>query len=483
MKRQFVSAVLLSLAGTAAIAQSAHDEPRVNAWLTTADRSAMLAEQPGHPVFSEATAEPLTIQVDPAKTFQRMDGFGFALTGGSAELLMKMSPSARAALLHNLFGSGPESIRVSYLRVSVGSSDMNEHVFTYDDMPEGQTDPKLKHFSLGPDMQDVIPVLKQILAIDPKISILATPWSAPSWMKSNDLPKGGNLQPQWYPVYARYLVRYLEAMKAQGIPIRSLTIQNEPLNPKNTPSMVVESSQEADFLANDLGPALHKAHLKTEVILYDHNLDRPDYALDILANPKAAQYATGSGWHLYGGTVDAMTKVHDAYPQKGIYFTEQMVVQEDKSEPLKLAGSISHIVIGATRNWSKLVLLWNLAADPHDGPHTNDGGCPVCQGAITIDGNDYTRNLAYDTIAQVSKFVGPGAERIASQSSTPDQLPNVAFLTPEGREVLLVANPGQEAHSFSVEDHGRRFNTKLGAGDVVTFTWQRASASQETASR
>lgn len=470
------------LAGTAAACitaqsqQMAGNGASVSEWLTAGDRSVALSLQPEHPAFTASSATAAsstsaTIVVNPSKRFQQMDGFGFALTGGSAELLMKMSPASRAVVLQNLFGTGPGSIQVSYLRVSVGASDMNERVFTYDDMPAGQTDPKLAHFNLGPDLGDVVPVLKQILALNPKISILASPWSAPSWMKSNDLPKGGSLLPQYYPVYAHYLVRYLEAMAAQGIPIRSLTMQNEPLNPKNTPSMVMTPEEQATFLADALGPALRKAHLSTEVILYDHNLNRPDYPLTALGNPKAAQYAAGSGFHLYEGSVDAMTQVHDAHPEKGLFFTEQMITQENSAEPLHIAQSLSRVVIGATRNWSKLVLLWNLAADPQFGPHTGDGGCPVCQGAITIDGNAWTANLAYATVAQISKFVPPGAVRIASDASVSGTLPNVAFATPDHRTVLVVANPGTTEQRFDVQEEGRAFHTRLGSGDVATFVW------------
>ncbi len=482
---QRLRCLVLLLASTAAASAYAQPLPPaaagtpVSEWLTAADRSALLALQPEHPVFASNKNAALTIAVDPAKRFQSMDGFGFALTGGSAELLQKMSPASRSAVLQQLFGSGAGSIHVSYLRVSVGASDMNERVFTYDDMPAGQTDPTLARFSLGPDLSDVVPVLKQILAIDPKVSILASPWSAPSWMKSNNLPKAGSLQPQLYPVYAQYIVNYLKAMAAQGIPIRALTMQNEPLNSNNTPSMIMTADQQATFLADALGPALREAHLSTEVILYDHNLDRPDYPLDILANTKAASYAAGSGFHLYEGSVGAMSQVHDAHPEKALFFTEQMVTQEDNAVPLRIAESVSRVVIGATRNWSQLVLLWNLAADPHDGPHTSDGGCPVCQGAITIDGDTWTPNLAYDTIAQVSKFVPPGSVRIASNASTVDLLPNVAFSTPDHRTVLLVANPASTEQSFDVLQDGRSFHAVLRPGDVATFVWPSAQLARK----
>jgi glucosylceramidase len=444
----------------------------VSVWLTSADHTALLQQQrqPLHFTSTPETRFPV-LDIDPNTRMQKMEGFGFALTGGSAELLMRMTPPARAALLQQLFTPAGSGIGVSYLRISIGASDMNERVFTYDDLPAGQQDPTLAHFDLGPDRADVVPILKQILAIDPKLKILASPWSAPSWMKSNDNPKAGALLPAMYPVYAQYLVKYLRTMKAEGIPIAALTVQNEPLNPKNTPSMVVTSGEEGDFIAQDLGPALHKAHLKTEIILYDHNLDRPDYPLDILANPRAAKYVSGSGFHLYGGETSAMTKVHDAHPDKGLYFTEQMIIQDPGQLPFHIAHSVSRVVIGATRNWARNVLLWNLAADPHNGPHTDNGGCPVCQGAVTLDGDQVTRNLAFYTIAQISKFVRPGSIRIQSDAPSLPTLANVAFLTPDHRTVLLVANTAQEPATFSVRDKHHTFAATLAPGDVATYVW------------
>jgi glucosylceramidase len=384
---------------------------------------------------------------------------------------MRMTPEKRLALIRELFGTGSGSVGVSYLRVSIGSSDMNDHVFTYDDLSAGESDLALKHFSLGPDLTDVVPVLQQILKIDPGIKILGTPWSAPSWMKTNENPKGGSLKPEFYDVYARYLAKYVEQMGKLGIRIDAITPQNEPLNPKNTPSMVMTADEEDAFIKQSLGPVFHKSSLPTKIIIYDHNCDRPDYPLTILADPAAAQYVDGSGFHLYGGATEAMTQVHDAYPDKNIYFTEQMVIDDPKRGPdLRAARPVQEIVIGAISNWSRNVLLWNLAADPNFGPHTSDGGCPVCEGAITLDGDKVTRNVAYYTIAQVSKFVRPGAVRVASTSSggAPQ---SVAFAGKDGRIVLLVSNPTDSPLSFSIRFHGKAAQASLPAGAVATFAW------------
>jgi glucosylceramidase len=312
--------------------------------------------------------------------------------------------------------------------------------------------------------------MKEILKLAPRIKILASPWTAPAWMKSNGRFKGGKLKPECYAAYARYFVRYIRAMEAEGIRIDGVTVQNEPLNPKNTPSLVMEAAEEAAFIKNHLGPAFHAAGIRTKIILYDHNCDVPEYATAILADPAAAQYVDGSGFHLYGGKIEAMTQVHDAFPRKNLYFTEQMVTGTVESRPsINLVAPVRRLIIGATRNWSRNVLLWNLAADPKNGPHTNDGGCGMSQGAITIDGNSVTRNLAYYVVAHASRFVRPGSIRIASDDLA--TLPNVAFRTPDGRKVLIVVNATQAPQSFQIRYAGKSLATSLNAGAVASYIW------------
>jgi glucosylceramidase len=442
----------------------------VAVWLTTADKASLLAEQPQRLRFTKGSAETKAIVIDDRTKFQTMDGFGHALTGGTAQLMMKMSPAARTALLKELFGNGPGEIATSYIRVSVGASDMNDHVYTYDDMPAGQSDTELKNFSLAPDNADVIPVLKEVLAINPKMKILASPWTAPAWMKDNDDVKGGSLKKEDYSVYAAYWVRYLQGMKAEGIPIDALTPQNEPENPKNTPSMVMTSEEEADFIGNHLGPALAKAGVTTRIISFDHNCDHPNYPVDLLKNAAAKKYTDGSGFHLYRGEITAMTTAHDAFPQKNLYFTEQMVVSRKGDPSFAIAKPVARLIVGAPENWSRNVLLWNLAADPQNGPHTNNGGCPVCSGAITLDGDTVVRNLAYYTAAHASKFVPAGSVRIAS-NGPPEALPHVAFLTPQKRHVLIVSNTTEQASTFSLRFKGKDATASLPAGAVATYVW------------
>jgi glucosylceramidase len=259
-------------------------------------------------------------------------------------------------------------------------------------------------------------------------------------------------------------------MNGRGIPITTLTVQNEPENPKNTPSMVLTAEQEADFIGKYLGPAMQRANLHTEIVAFDHNCDHPQYPITVLSDPDAGKYTGGSGFHLYLGEITALSTVHDAFPNKDIFFTEQMVVPRRGATDLGIAEPVARIVIGATTNWARNVLLWNLAADPENGPHTNDGGCPVCSGAITLDGDKVTRNLAYFVTAHFTQFVPPGSVRVAS-SSNPVDLPNVAFRTPHGGHVLVVSNTTANDQQFSIEYRHNSAEVKLPAGAVATYTW------------
>ena len=439
----------------------------VATWLTTADKSVLFQPQAGPLKFATAKNANPTIEVDEAKTYQTIDGFGYCLTGGSAELLHQMGTAERAKLLRELFGTEGSNIGVSYLRVSIGASDLDAQVFSYDDLPAGQTDPELAKFSLAPDEKHLIPVLKEILAINPKLKILGSPWSPPTWMKTNDASKGGSLKPEFYDAYARYFVKYIAGMKAQGIRIDAITIQNEPLHPGNNPSLLMLAEQQAEFIKKSLGPTFRKARLDTKIIVYDHNADRPDYPLTILNDSEAAQYVDGSAFHLYAGPIEALGKVHDAHPEKNVYFTEQWI-----GAPGKFAGDLAWhtrtLIIGASRNWARTVLEWNLAADPQQNPHT-PGGCTECLGAITLAGNAVTRNPAYYIIAHASKFARPGSVRIAS--TLPAALPNVAFQAPGGRYVLVVLNDSAAPQRFNIRHQGRQVAASLPAGAVGTYTW------------
>ena len=468
----------------------------IESWITNADRSALFLKQDDSIFFrSNNRGGGAPIVIDNTQQYQEIDGFGFALTGGSAELLMKMSTAARAKVLQEIFATNDKNIGVSYIRLSIGASDLNSFVFSYDDIKDGESDFELKNFSLSQDLKDVVPVMKEILSINPHIKILGSPWSAPVWMKTNNNIRGGSLKKECYDVYARYFIKYIESMKSQGIALDAITVQNEPLNSKNTPSMQWMWSEQADFIKNNLGPAFDKAGLKIRIILFDHNCDRIDYPLSMLNDPGVSKYADGSGFHHYGGDIASLTDLHIARPDKNIYFTEQMVTERPGDKNINIAAQVKRLIVGTTRNWVKNVILWNLAADPKNDPHTDNGGCSMCQGALTIDGENITRNLAYYTIAHASKFVRPGSVRIAATNTsdktvslTEDEerpgvkratviensqvFPNVAFRTPDGKIVLVVVNDTYSGGTFRIQYKGQFASLRLSPGAVGTYIWK-----------
>ncbi len=450
----------------------------IEVWLTNADCSSIFQKQDNALSFSKTGNSNQQIVVDDTKKFQSIDGFGFALTGGSAEHIIRMNAVARNVLLRQVFDTTGNSIGISYLRLSIGSSDLNEKVFSYDDV---QNDTTLSHFDLAEDKTDVIPVMKEILAINPNIKILSSPWSPPAWMKTNHDTRGGRLLPEYYNVYAKYLVKYIQQMKANGITIDAITIQNEPLHPGNNPSLLLVAPVEAEFVRDYFGPAFKKDNIKTKILVYDHNADRPDYPISILNDVKAAQYIDGSAFHLYGGKIDVLTEVHNAHPDKNIYFTEQMVVQykrrndddddEDQNQKqINIASPVSRLIVDAPRNWNKNVLLWNLAADAAFKPYTDRGGCSGCQGAVTITNDSVTYNLAYYTMAHTSKFVRPGSVRIASNEL--DSLSDVAYITPNGSKVLIVSNTSHTEQNFNIVYHDQSATAILKPRSVATYIWK-----------
>jgi glucosylceramidase len=444
--------------------------PKVSVWTTYADRS-LLFSSVSPITFKKTTSTAPKITVDTTTRYQTMDGFGYTLTGGSAMLLnQKMTASNRTALLRELFLTEQNGIGVSYLRVSIGASDLDAQVFSYNDLPPGETDVNLDDFSLDPDRVNLIPVLKQIVALNPSIKIMGSPWSAPKWMKTNNSVKGGSLKPEYYPVYAKYFVKYIQGMAAEGITIDAITIQNEPEHPGNTPSMTMTSSQQNEFIKSHLGPAFDAAGITAKIILFDHNCDNPGYPIAILNDAVTKPMVDGSAFHMYLGDISALTTVHNAHPDKNVYFTEQWTSGNGDFGG-DLRWHVKTLIVGAPRNWSRNVLEWNLAADQNFDPHTNDGGCTMCQGALTINNTSgaVSRNVSYYIIAHASKLVPPGSVRIGS--NVVGNLHNVAFLTPSGKKVLIVVNDNNDPATFAIAYKSYTATATLPAGAVATYYW------------
>jgi len=399
--------------------------------------------------------------------FQQIEGFGYTLTGGSAYLLHQMPVQNRLAILKELFGKGPNDLNVNFLRISIGASDLDATVFSYDDLQEGEVDPDLIKMTIAKDQEFLIPILKEIQSIQPNLKLIASPWSPPVWMKDNGKSKGGHLLSKYYETYAQYFVKYIQLMRAEGLQINAVTIQNEPEHGGNNPSMLMTAVEQNAFIKNHLGPAFKKQGLQTEIVIWDHNADNPNYPIQILNDSVTKSFISASAFHLYLGHESALSKLHQAYPDKKIYFTEQWTGARGS-----FAGDfmwhMEHIVIGTMTNWSSMVLEWNLANDPTYGPHT-PGGCTECLGALTIDGSDLKRNVSYYIIGQVAPFIPAGSARIQTKSSNA-QIKSIGFKRPDGKKVLVALNTGKET-VFTIDFEQKKYNFTLPEKSASTIVW------------
>jgi glucosylceramidase len=355
-------------------------------------------------------------------------------------------------------------LNASVVRISIAASDLSSSSYSYN---ETSGDVNMNNFSLnGPDLTYLIPIIKKIQLINQNIKILATPWSAPRWMKTNNSWVGGSLQTQYYAAYAKYLVKYFAAMQAQGISIWGITPQNEPENPYNEPSMLMNSTEQKNFINTQLGPQMAAAgYGNIKIIAFDHNCDNTAYPIDVLNN---SSYVDGAAFHLYSGGISAMSTVRNA-TNKNVYFTEQYT-GTGGSFSGDFGWHIQNVVIGGANNWAKTVLEWNAANNPSLGPRT-PGGCSTCLGAVTVNNStSYTKNVAYYIIGQISKFVKPGALRISS-SSTSGSILSVGFKNPDGSIALVVYNSGGTANTIRVVSGSSAFEYSVPASSAVTFNW------------
>jgi len=471
-----------ALAGAAitgvALAPSAQAAgPAVSVWETTTDQSQLLAPQSGTEFASGgSSASQAVITVDPTTTYQSMTGFGASFTDSSASLVAA-SP-LRNSIMTKLFDPN-QGIGLDFLRQPVGASDFSTSLFSYDDLPAGQTDPSLADFSIAHDDSYIIPLLQQALSINPQVTVMATPWSAPGWMKTSGSMIGGTLQSSDYQVFANYLVKFIQAYQAAGVPISLISPQNEPeYSPSNYPGSTFTATQEADFIADDLGPAMKAAGLSTGILDYDHNWNDPSFPEAVLGDSAAAQYVVGTAWHCYAGDPSAQSTVEAEYPSYGTYFTECSGTQASNPSDTfadTLDWETENLIIDATRNYAKTVATWNMALNPSGGPSMN---CTTCTGVVTVDNSagTATYNAEYYSLGQASKFVKPGAVRIGSNTFGSGNIEDVAFQNPDGSTALIVLNSNtSSASTFGVTESGSSFNYTLPAGAVATFTWPATS--------
>lgn len=446
---------------------------KANVWLTMGDESMLLSKRNPITITSTKSTSLPVITIDSTQLMQEIEGFGAALTGSSAYLInQKMNVTQRNTLLRDLFDL-ESGIGISYLRMSIGASDFSPVAYTYDDMPYDETDYNLDHFSIATDEEDVIPIFKEILNIAPDMNIMGSSWSPPAWMKTNNNLKGGSLKTEAYEVYAKYFVKFLKAYSQQGISIDAVTLQNEPLYAGAPyPCMKMTAEEQLVFIRDYVGPLFKAEGIETKIVIYDHNYDNTDYPISILNDAVARQYIAGSAFHAYGGEVGAMSIVHNAHPDKGLYFTEIGGGDWSPGFSIDLQWNMHHVFIGTTKNWSKNALLWNLALDQNGGP--NNSGDEITRGVVTINNvtGEVTKNPEYYAIGHMSKFVLPGAFRIKSSVSTYiSELDFVAFMNTDGSKVTVLANSGTETKTVTIKQGQNQFNYPIPAKAVATIVW------------
>jgi len=438
----------------------------VNLWLTTAGESFLLKKQT--PINFSRDLGDFTILLDSTTTYQAIDGFGAALTGSSAYLIHKMSASDRATLLTDLFD--PETgIGINYLRITIGSSDFSIGTYSYCDGGS------INSFDIPTqDRTDLLPVLKEILAINPDIKILASPWSAPAWMKGNNSMYGGSLKDSSvYETFSEYFIRYIKAFKTEGITIDAITIQNEPMyETPGYPTMKMEWQEQNTIIRDYLGPKMLENNLQTKIIIWDHNFDMSYYPMNILNDQVTRKFVAGTGWHGYGGTATAIDEVQAKNPDKDVYFTEQSGGGWNTDTRMgNMFYYMKDFLMASVNRGSKNFLMWNLALNTKNGPTTTTGGCQTCRGVVTInDDGTFLRNEEYYLLGHFSKNVRLGAKRINySCSNLPTGMTLSAFMNIDGSKVVVVMNRSGASQSYNIRCGSRKFAyTQLGES-VVTF--------------
>ena len=441
---------------------------RARAWITTNQERLKEIPVAGWRAPSGAEAgsgSAAGITVDASQRFQSILGFGGAFTDASCCLLSRMEAGHRRKLLDEFFG--PAGLGLSMGRTCIGSSDYSCSAYSYDD--SAAPDPQLKHFSIAHDRAYILPVLREALSVQPELFLFSTPWSPPGWMKAGGSLLGGSMRKQYFAAYAQYFVKFLEGYKAEGVPIRAVTTQNEVDTDQDgkMPAALWGQEYETGFIKEFLGPALRAANLDTKVWLLDHNYDLWGRAIDMLSDPEVFKYVDGVAWHGYMGKPDSMTRVHKSFPQKGAYWTEggpDYTAPDYATDWTKWAGTYAQIL----KNWARCIVAWNLVLDEKGRPNI---GPFSCGGVVTLDSKtqELTRSGQYWAFAHYAKTIRRGAQVIAT-SSDATGIEHVAFANPDGDFVLVLTNPGDQ-RSVECRFRERVLPLTLERDSVLTLTW------------
>jgi glucosylceramidase len=409
----------------------------VRAWRTAPGEEFQPVEPPAWQ--AAVPVSPVGIHLDPSQRCQKLLGFGAALTDASCYLLEQLDPAARRTLLEECFG--PSGLRLSVARTTIGSSDYSLSAYSYDDSSEA--DPTLSHFSIDHDRKYILPLLREAQQVNPELFYFASPWSPPAWMKASHTLLGGAMRKHYFPAYAEYFRRFLQDYAQAGVRIRAVTVQNEVDTDQDgrMPQALWGQEYEMDFVKLHLGPTLEKASLDTRIWILDHNYSLWGRAVDELSDPDVYKYVDGVAWHGYFGSPEAMTRVHEMFPEKSAYWTEG---GPDYTDPHYATDwtQWSGTFTGILRNWARCIVSWNLVLDEKGRP---DIGPFTCGGVVTVNSKTHavTRSGQYRAFAHYSRAMQRDAQVFASWGTIPG-IDHVAVENPDGSRVLVLTNSGRE---------------------------------------
>lgn len=418
------------------------------------------------PAISGSAAGALTIF--PEQRFQQIEGFGGALTESSAWVLAQISDGKRAEVLHRYYDP-KDGLGYTLARTHINSCDFSLNMWALDETP-GDYD--LLNFSLAPMRRWLLPLLHDANnEAGGKLQILASPWSPPSWMKTNNrMDDGGSLRSEYAAAWARYYVKFVQAMAAEKLPIWALTVQNEPEAKQVWESCLYSPEQERDFVRDHLGPELEKAGLtNVKLLAHDHNRDILEkHAAAVFGDPNSAKYLWGAALHWYvSNDFAASSRVHAQFPDKPVLFTEGCWEGGGAIGSWAHGEGYARNMIGDFRNWVCGYIDWNIVLDQRGGPNHVGNFCdaPVIVDTVTKEVR-YGPSFYY--IGQFSRFVKPGAHRIASTGG-PAELQSVAFLNPDGSLVTVVLNEGNAPVNFTLSTGSEALTCSVPAHAIQTY--------------
>jgi glucosylceramidase len=405
--------------------------------------------------------KPAKIEINPEKTFQSIVGIGSSLEHSTCYNLTKLPVDQREKAIADLVDP-IQGIGMNLMRICIGTSDFTgDPWYSYDDMPAGEKDPDIERFSIEKDRAYVLPILKTALKRNPELLFLASPWSPPGWMKDSGQMCGGKLLPEHYGAYAEYIIKFIRAYEAEGIPIYAVTLQNEPgVNVKTYPSCFWNGEMQRDFIRDHFGPALASSGLKTLVWCFDHNFNNTAFPRAVFSDPAAAAYVDGAAFHAYEGKVGAMGAFAAEFPSKHMYFTEGSIYR------LGGASQIISFFANNARSYNAWVTVIDRKGKPNNGPHGCSPTCIVYDNAT--GGLDY--RFDYYMYGHFSKFIQRGAVRVDASCSDA-KLPFIVFRNPDGKFVMVAVNSGGGEREVAVECGKGRFAATITPLSVATFVW------------